>query len=175
MSKTITKLLLIVTILCILATMSSAQGKTWRLTFVSHDTLTVSRLDSLSDSTLFAACNGKATSFPIDSIAMLVACKQGRFSDGDGIGFLVGVSIGAIIGAASYQKPEPSKSFTINIDLGPGADAMAGGIIGGVGGFIIGGIIAGSDRYETYDLRTHKDIKMKRRILQLAIDNNRTT
>ncbi len=175
MSKTITKLLLIVTILCISAAMSSAQEKIWRLTFVSHNTLTASRLDSLSDSTLFVAYNGKVTSFPIASIAVLVGFKVGHFSDGDGVGFLVGAATGAFIGALSCQKPKPSNSFAINIDLGPGPDAMAGGIIGGVGGFIIGGIATGSDSYETYDLRTHKDIKMKRRILQLAIDNNRTT
>src|SRR5208283_2176044 len=135
MSKTITRLLLIVTIICISALTSSAQEKIWKLTFISHDTLTASRLDSLSDSTLFVTCNGRVISFPIDSIAVLESFKEGRFSDGDGIGFLVGAGIGAILGAASYQKPEPSKSFTINIDFGPGPDAMAGGIIVGVGAF----------------------------------------
>ena len=141
MSKTITKLLLIVTILCISAKMSSAQEKLWRLTFVSHDTLTASRLDSLSDSTLFVTCNSRVISLPIDSIAVLVGFKEEHFMKGAGIGFLVGAATGAIIGAAS---------------------------------FFIGGIITGSDSHETYDLRTHRDIKMKRRVLQLAFHNDKT-
>jgi hypothetical protein len=170
MSKTITKLLLIVTILCISAKMSSAQEKLWRLTFVSHDTLTASRLDSLSDSTLFVTCNSRVISLPIDSIAVLVGFKEGHFMKGAGIGFLVGAATGAIIGAASYQKPRGAFA----IDLGPRAEAEAGGLLGAVGGFFIGGIITGSDSHETYDLRTHRDIKMKRRVLQLAFHNDKT-
>ena len=143
--------------------MSSAQQKIWKLTFISHDTLTANRLDSLSDSTLFVVYNGKVVSFPIDSIGMLVGYKEGNFGEGAGFGFLIGMGVGAIIGVASYQPN------TFN----PGA--YGGAILGSIGGIFIGGIITGTDTYETYDLRAHKDLKMKRRVLRLAIDNNKTS
>ena len=163
MSKNMTRPLLIIAILCLSALTLSAQEKIWRLTFVSHDTLTASRLDSLSDSTLFVSCNGKVVSFPIDSIGMLVGYKEGKFGEGAGFGFLIGMAAGAIIGAASYNPNT----------LNPGA--YGGAILGSIGGIFIGGMITGTDTYETYDLRSHKDVKMKRRILQLAINNDRTT
>ena len=134
---------------------------------LSHNTLSASRLDSLSDTTLFATCNGRSTSLPIDSIAILVHTQQGHFIDGAKVGALVGAGIGVVIGALSYQKPVQN-GFTDLSDAGPFPDAFGGGFLGAGCGFLIGGLISSSDHEETYVLWTEKTLTMKRQILQQA-------
>ncbi len=57
---------------------------------------------------------------------------------GAGIGFLAGAALGAVIGAASYQKPTKCADWCF--DFGPGFDAAAGGIVLGAIGTITGAI-----------------------------------
>jgi hypothetical protein len=163
--QTIRRLLLIVTILWVTASPSSAQKNTWQLISLSHDTLIASRLDSLSETTLFATCSGRVISLPIDSIAVLVGFKEGGFWQAAGLGSLVGAATGAIIGAVTYQNQKPSIG-------GRGADEFGYGLLGAVSGFAVGGIIgASSGHYETYAIWSEKTLKMKQKVLQQAFDN----
>jgi hypothetical protein len=52
-----------------------------------------------------------------------------------GIGFLAGAGIGAVVGLATYRKSDCSASC---LDFGPGFDAVAGGIVFGAAGVVIG-------------------------------------
>jgi hypothetical protein len=169
--QTIIKLFLIITMLCFSISQALAQESTLRLISLSGDTLNACRIDSLSDIVLFASCSGKAISIPIDSIAILERFKEGHFLKGAAIGTLVGGTVGAIIGYATYQKPEPRPNGLFTIDLGPGPAALGGGLIGGVGGFVVGGIIGSSSDHYKIDLRTQKTLRMKRLIIQQVFVN----
>jgi hypothetical protein len=169
--QTINKLFLIITILCLSISPVSAQESTLRLISVSNDTLNLCRIDSLSDIVLFASCSNKALSLPIDSIAIIERIKEGHFLKGAALGTLVGVTVGAIIGYATYQKPEPRPNGLFTIDLGPGPATLGGGLIGGVGGFVVGGVIGSSSDHYTIDLRSRKTLKMKRLIIQQVFVN----
>ncbi len=167
--QTTKTLLVIIIILCISVSLSSAQENAWKLICFSGDTISVCKLDSLPDMVLFATCICRTISIPIDSIAVLTRFKEGSFWNGAGKGFLFGAAIGAFIGFESYHKPEP-KPFAI--DLGPGPVALGGGILGGTGGFLIGGIIGtSSGHYEIYDLRSEKILSVKQKILLKAFDD----
>ena len=141
----------------------------WRLIYISGNELRLNRLVSLSDTRLAALRNDKSISIPIDSIAALVHFKEGHFWIGAGIGFVAGTAAGLIIGAAAAPKADPNKP--IQSFANQGGSLATGLIIGAPLGFIAGGIIGGTDGYETYDLRGQKDVKMKRQILQEAVDD----
>ena len=158
-------------ILCFSASPATAQESTLRLITLSSDTLNTCSIDSLSDIVLFASCNGKAISIPIDSIAILERFKEGHFLKGAAIGTLVGVAAGAIIGYATYQKPESKPNGFFTIDLGPDLVALSGGVIGGVSGFVVGGLIGASSDHYKIDLRAKKIVRMKRLIIQQVFLN----
>lgn len=144
----------------------------WKLISLAGDELYVNRLISLSDLSLFVFTNNKSISVPIDSIAVLVHFKEGHFWLGAGIGFVVGGVSGLIIGGASHQNSEqndPIKSGKSTFETA-GA-ATLGLIIGAPLGFFAGGALAGTDSYETYDLRSQKDLRAKKNILQTVIEN----
>jgi hypothetical protein len=131
----------------------------------------VNRLDSLSGSFLSATSNDKSIRVPIDSTAVLVHFKEGHFWIGAGIGFLAGTITGAVIAGLNVPKQDPTKPLASFGGLEAGGEIAVGMLIGAPLGFFTGGIIAGTDGYETYDLRTQMDVKMKRQILQQAIDD----
>ena len=168
--QAIKKYFLISTIFFFSASLSLAQESTLRLVSLSGDTIDACRIDSISDIAVFASCSGKVISVPIDSIGVLECFKKGHFLRGAAIGTLVGATVGVIVGYATYQKPEPNGSFTVN--LGPGLSELSGGLIGGVGGFIVGGVIgaSSSDHYK-FDLRTQKTLRTKRLIIQQVFVN----
>lgn len=165
MSKTITGLLLVITILCISPVPSIAHENSWKLIFLSHDTLTVSRLNYLTYSTLFATCDGRVTPFPIDSIAMLIGLKEGDFMDGAKIGFLVGSSSGVLIGAvggAVLSKPGAGWIGNSPYVYRPATAivfGIGGGIFGSVLGFFTGGCIASASSFgEQFDFSTKNHV-----------------
>jgi len=169
--KTFLKISFIIMILGFSASLASAQEWTLRLISISSDTLNACSIDSLSDVVLFASCDGKAKSIPIDSIAIMDRFKEGHFLKGAAIGTLVGVAAGTIIGYATYQKPESKSNGFFTIDLGPDLVALSGGVIGGVSGFVVGGLIGASSDHYTIDLRGKKTVRMKRLIIQQVFLN----
>ena len=62
------------------------------------------------------------------------------------MGLLVGAGSGAIIGYATYKRPKPC-GFCI--DFGPGAQAIAVGALGAIGGTFVG-VIFGSRQTDTW-------------------------
>lgn len=68
---------------------------------------------------------------------------------GLGIGFLAGSGVGAILGAASYSKPQCDQSQFLCLDFGRGFSAIAGAVFGSVAGIVIGGI---SGRIATHEV-----------------------
>ena len=143
----------------------------WRLIYFSGGGFRVNRLDSLTGSFLSTTSNNKSIRVPIDSIAVLVHFKEGHFWIGAGIGFLAGTVTGAVIAGLNVPKQDPTKPLASFGGLEAGGEIAVGMLIGAPLGFFTGGVIAGTDGYETYDLMTQKDVKMKRQILQQAIDN----
>jgi hypothetical protein len=161
----IKKLSPIILVLCIMTLSASAQESTLRVISLAGDTLQACRIDSLSENILFGSCSGKSIFIPIDSIAIVERFKEGDFLKGATIGTLAGAAAGAIIGYATYQKPGPKSNGSFTIDLGPGPAAFAGVLLGGVGGFVIGGVIGASSDQNKIDLRGKKTVKMKRMII----------
>jgi len=94
-----------------------------------------------SDSLTVRTASADAKPVAIADIAKLEvsAGKRGNGRRGMLYGTLIGESAGAIAGAASYQKPDCAGT-TWFCDTGRGADAFAGGLVGGVLGFAVGGI-----------------------------------
>ena len=72
-----------------------------------------------------------------------------------GNGFLLGGSVGALIGLAAYREPTGGM-FTI--DLGPGPTALGGGIVGGLIGLVIG-LVAGKDKTIQIEGMSDSEIK----------------
>jgi len=58
---------------------------------------------------------------------------------GIGRGFLFGAATGAAIGLLTYREPDCSQSF-VCLDFGPGFAALAGAVVLGVPGMVIGAI-----------------------------------
>jgi hypothetical protein len=63
---------------------------------------------------------------------------------------LSGTATGALVGLATYRKPEPGGGW--DFDFGPGFSAVGGGLLGLVAGSLVGTIIgASSYRYVHHD------------------------
>jgi hypothetical protein len=90
------------------------------------------------NSLLLLNTEGKDVSVGIADIKVIRIVKKSQV----GNGFLLGGSVGALIGLAAYREPTGGM-FTI--DLGPGATALGGGIVGGLIGLVIG-LVAGTDK-----------------------------
>lgn len=161
--RTIIFHLLTFTIICSSASPLLSQGNTNRIITLSGTEINSCQFDSLPGTVLFATCNGRSMSLPIDSIAQLIHYINGSYW-GAGTGFLIGGAIGAHMGKIIYEneKPEPFNPF----DVGSGFAAFTGGIIGGGGGFFLGAIIVPfSSHVDTCDLISEKTMRGKRRIL----------
>jgi len=144
----------------------------WKLIYLSGNEIQVDQLLTVSDTSLLTLRNGKYMRIPVDSIAVVVHYRDGHFWTGAGIGFVAGGLAGTIIGVATAAKPDPAKPETqlfswVNTD-----NSMSVGLIVGAPlGFVVGGVIGGTGEYVTFDLRAQKNPKMKRQILQKAIDD----
>jgi hypothetical protein len=61
------------------------------------------------------------------------------------IGFVTGAAVGAILGAATWQRPtckDPNNAFgCFAIDFGPGGSAAIAGALGGIVGTIVGALV----------------------------------
>ena len=101
-----------------------------RVTQVQGDSLTVRTSDSASHPVAIAQITKLEVS----------AGKHGNGWRGTGYGTLIGFGAGAALGAASYTKSNCAGATWFCGDNGRGADALAGGILGGLVGAGVGGL-----------------------------------
>ena len=92
---------------------------------------------------------------------------------GAGFGFLGGAALGAVLGAATYRKPECSGD-TYFCDLGQGFDAAFGAVLLGGAGAVAGAIVGGgsTDDWQPvvlrHALRLELNVPRSRRRLELG-------
>ena len=74
-------------------------------------------------------------------------CLENAAGRGLGYGFLAGGAVGAIFGYAAYSPPNCDGTYFC-MDFGPGADALAGGLLGGITVGLVG--LIGGSSYRKY-------------------------
>ena len=127
-----------------------SKSNNWKLTLINGDTLSGISLQRLEGDSLVVSDTTLTKHIWVDSIVELRQINKSNFREGAGIGMLAGITIGAIIGRASYKEPAPSSgesmdSFHFDFGFsGPEMSTWGGGLLGGLSGFIIGGILGGS-------------------------------
>lgn len=102
-------------------------------------------LTALNDSSIQirrASTEKVDTLFTVSSIKNLSIRRKNSGGHGFLVGLGVGAGLGALIGYASYSPPDCDGQF-ICIDFGPGLDTLAGAIAGGLSGGLLG-LITGS-------------------------------
>jgi hypothetical protein len=151
----------------------------WNLTLSNGDTISNISLNRLEGDSLVISDGAFTKRVLVDSIVEVRQINKSNFREGAGIGLLAGMTIGALMGRASYKKPVPSSGESkdwIHFDVGSGPDGaelstIGGGLLGCVSGFIIGGIIGASSRGdERYDL-LHKNHYQKINMIQTILLN----
>ncbi len=93
--------------------------------------------------TLVVETKGHILALPLDSVTRLDLSRGRKTNTGMGavIGFFVGGLVGAGIGYASYEECVPQGWFSCIGDFGPETLAVAGALIGGLGGLVAGALI----------------------------------
>lgn len=128
----------------------------WRVGISGGDTLTGCLLQAIDDSLLTLTRRGEVISLPVDSIDFVSRRTTSRFWTGAGYGSVVGAIVGYMLGVGSYKEPAYGQMRIIDA----GTVGLAMGILGGVGGFAVGGIVgAAASLDEMYKLsgRTHNN------------------
>ncbi len=129
-----------------------SMSNNWKLTLINGDTISNVSLQRLDGDSLVVSDTAFTKHIWIDSIVEVRQVNKSHFRVGAGIGLLAGITIGALIGRASYHEPAPSTGddmISFDINFGPSGAEMStlgGGLLGGLSGFLIGGIIGGSSR-----------------------------
>ncbi len=163
-----------VSILCLLtlahAGTAPAQPDEWIVITTVPDTFRSCTIGEITDERVNLIRPGEVVRVHVDSIDVLVRRIDSRFWTGAGIGALTGGALGAIIGAAAHEEPDPGFHL---FEISRGGDAFLGGMLGGIGGFVVGGLIGGaSGGEERLDLSGHSQ-KNKLIILRQLRDENR--
>ncbi len=144
----------------IYATVSPAQTNDWTIITSARDTLRSCVIGRFEGDMVNLICGSSVIRIPVDSLSMVTRHKESHFWSGAGYGTLIGTAGGALIGLASYQKP----TGAFALDFGPGFAALAGGILGAVTGFTIGGIAGavsrGDQRYDLSQATTVEKIQI---------------
>jgi hypothetical protein len=134
-----------------------SQSQNWQLTLANGRILSdVMWVKLEGDSVLVSSGSSLVRCFLIDSIAEVRKINQSRFWKGAGIGLITGAAAGALIGRSVYQ-PSNAPHGEFFIDFGPGINALAGGVLGGLAGIITGGLIgaaAGADEVHDFSEST---------------------
>jgi len=170
--------MIIVTILSILCffsftypTICSAQTNEWTVITSAGDTLRSYIIGRLVGNVVHLIRGSSVVEISVDSLSMLIRHNESHFWSSAGYGALAGTAVGVVVGLASYEKPKSTGFFTL--DLGPGASAAGGAILGAVTGFTIGGIVgAVSGGDEEHDL-SQESTEEKIKILQDLRRENR--
>ena len=117
-----------------------AQRNNWDLVLSNGDTLNSILLNKPVGDSLSIYFNESEEWIKIDSIVQLYRFKSTGFWTNTRIGFASGFVGGAILGLATYEKPDPGGFGILVPDFGPGTSAMASGVTGGIAGLIVGSI-----------------------------------
>ncbi len=144
---------------------SQLRGRKCKILLFNGRRLTTRSLDSLSGNTLYISDRKGPQTVSLDLVKELRIAKGKRATlRGTAFGALGGAILGAILGGATYRKPDPG-----GIDFGSGASiasgAIAGLLVGGITGTIIG---VSSRRYNRYNFSIGKPgdkIELMTRIL----------
>ena len=80
----------------------------------------------------------------LENVNYLKFQKKGKKGKSTLIGGAVGFGLGGLIGLITYSPCSSSGGFCV--DLGPGASALGGGILGLIPGLIIGRIVGGKTK-----------------------------
>ena len=126
---------------------------TGRVTAVQGDEFLVAR-DRLADTVRLSANQ-------LASLDLSVGRHKRRWR-GAGLGLLGGAALGAVIGAATYQKPDCSGEAYF-CDLGRGFDASFGAVVFGGVGAVTGALVgAGSaDDWKPLSLRSRTSLELR--------------
>lgn len=155
--------------IALLVSASSLFPQNWRLILTNGDTLSGVSLEKLAGDSILVSQDASINSIPIASLVEMRNFKKSQFLKGAGIGFLAGAAAGALIGWATYEEPQPSPESFILLDFGPGANALAGGVVGGLGGLLLGGAIgASAGKDDIYPLSTLQ-FPQRKEIIQLIL------
>ncbi len=130
------------------------QARRWQNNGPSRENITVGLstglslrgriLDDVSDSCFAFESNREVHLIPMNSLDLLRRDRKSQFWAGAGIGMLIGAAVGAVIGYATYSRPERKPGQWIVLDFGPGLNAAAGAIVGMPVGFAVGGAVGAS-------------------------------
>jgi len=146
------KILVLGLVLFILLSSAMAQKPKWVVTFTNGEIISTSLLE-IEDDSLHLINRDFRRVMPVASIAQIRKLKRSKFWIGSGIGFVVGAVAGALIGHATYERPQHTPGEWDLEIYDAGSYAFAGGVLGGLIGFGAGGIFGlalGKD--ELYDL-----------------------
>jgi len=148
----------------------------WFITLSNGDVVSIISLQNLVGDTLFISQLGEIIRIPIDSIVEIRNVGESGFAKGAGIGFLAGMGAGILIHTATYEKPKPKSSsfFSGGFEIGPGPE-VAAGILGGLAGFLVGGIIghnSGEDKiFNLSELNHEQKIELIQELISNEKDN----
>jgi hypothetical protein len=124
----------------LLSNLTYSQADKWIFILFNNDTLYDVSVEKLLGDKICISQNENFDTVNINNIEEIIKINESSIWESAGIGFGIGSIGGAVLGLASYEKPEDNGGF-ITFDYGPGFSAIAGGIIGGITGSIIGGSI----------------------------------
>ena len=171
----------IVVVTLFLTSFGLAQQNSWILTLKNGDQMNDIVPYNVDQGSLILLQDGPFVFIPIDDIAELrldksatrrtyrTVLKWGAY------GVIAGAFTSIIIGYIERAKsPPPSPSqpgdFVITFPSGPGVDAMAGGVFGGLVGLIVGGVVynqpsPGDTVYNFEELSAKKKMKILRKFV----------
>jgi hypothetical protein len=131
---------------------SSLSARKYKIILNSNKQIVARSLDSLKGNTLYTSGKNGPQEVSVDVIKTLKVAKEKRpVARGMLFGALSGAGSGALLGLASYEKPDPN-SGSWSFDFGPGFSAFGGGLLGLLAGTLTGTIIgASSNRYIRHD------------------------
>jgi len=164
------KMGIVIVCLFIIFKTSLAQEKNWQIIFAKGDKIFNVSPQTMTGDSLFIISSGQTRWVSIGSIVRIKIVKKSKFWQGAGIGFASGAAIGVLFSIITCNKYKSSDS-ELMLDLS-GLATICFGTIGGLTGFITGGVI-GSIRGidEVYDL-SKMNLQEKKIAIRKILDRN---
>lgn len=127
-----------------------AQNKAWQIKLAGGGMLSNVSLQNVIGDSLAISQAGQTRRIAVDAVIEMRRDGKSKFWKGAGIGLLAGGATGALIAAATYE--ESTGPFAVD-PAGRGGTTIAGAVLGGIPGFIIGGLVGSSaGKAQVYDL-----------------------
>ncbi len=154
-------------LLFISATALLTQDNAWQIKLAGSDMLSDISVQNIVGDSLAISQAGQARRIAVDDIVEMRRAGKSKFWKGAGIGFLAGGATGALVAATTYE--EPANSFAAAFTLDRGSTIVAGAILGGFPGFIIGGLLGSSAGKEQVHDLSNKTREQKLATLRFII------